>query len=376
MQRISTATAKVDKFGSGKPGFTEGDPQAGEAATVVGSEWLDDMQEEMCAPIEHVGRVPSSTAPREQLLRAWQDFVGLGMWDLAAPDSNVNQAIGWRGDSGGNPPVFVIFDGSNSKKTSVDGITWSSGSGLGAATEVYDVLWTGSSWYCAGNATSVGITAVNATFSSSTVYALGGVDYHAVAHFDGEFAVVGAGGSLYTSPDGSTWTPRTSGTASTLYAVATDEDGTWIAVGASGALTRSTTLTTWGTVASGTAATLRGVAHGTAQDGTGVWVIVGSTACRRSTNGGTSWSAASDVDGVANFWQVRWSSRHEVFVACGDDADGNGVLAISRDGDTWQMLRPRGQDRFLDVVQADDMLAAGGVSGDILTSGRLLRALG
>lgn len=52
MHRIDTSTAQVDKFGSGKNGFTGGNPQTGELPTALDADYFDSIQEEICAVIE------------------------------------------------------------------------------------------------------------------------------------------------------------------------------------------------------------------------------------------------------------------------------------------------------------------------------------
>lgn len=52
MKRIDHPTAEADKFGAGKPGFSEGDPEAAVPATVVTGAWLDDVQEELARAVE------------------------------------------------------------------------------------------------------------------------------------------------------------------------------------------------------------------------------------------------------------------------------------------------------------------------------------
>ncbi|QET79798.1 gp53-like domain-containing protein [Aeromonas veronii] len=52
MHRIDTPSRQKDKFGSGKDGFTKGDPQTGTPATEVSPDILDAMQEEIAAVIE------------------------------------------------------------------------------------------------------------------------------------------------------------------------------------------------------------------------------------------------------------------------------------------------------------------------------------
>ncbi|MBK0095279.1 phage tail protein [Erwinia sp. S63] len=55
MHRIDTSTAQVDKFGSGKNGFTGGNPQTGELPTALDADYFDSLQEELAAVIEAAG---------------------------------------------------------------------------------------------------------------------------------------------------------------------------------------------------------------------------------------------------------------------------------------------------------------------------------
>lgn len=368
MQRISTATKKVDAYGSGKPGFTDGDPQAGEAPTELDSTFFGGVQEEILGPVEHVGRTPDAD-DLGQLTKASRDLHQLAEWRREAPDANDNVAGAFRPKTGTDEPLILVFDGTNTRKYSIDGLTWSSGGGLGPFTEIFDALWSASDgkFYLVGTATSVGVTSLDADFSGAATYALGGVAYNGVAHDEssGALVVVGAGGSLYTSTNGTGWVERDSNTANNLAAVATDGDGTWLAVADNGVITRATNLTSWSTVVTGTTADLRGVAYGA-----GVWVAVGDDEVRVSSNGGTAWVAATSLDDVSVFRQVRWNARHSVFMAVGDEASGHGVIAISRDGDVWHKVRPRNSARNYDVIETDDQTIVIGSNGGILSTAR------
>lgn len=74
MQRIDTATAQKDKFGPGKNGFTDGNPQTGTPATDLDSEFFDSIQEEICGVIESTG-VELDAAKRNQLLTAINSII-------------------------------------------------------------------------------------------------------------------------------------------------------------------------------------------------------------------------------------------------------------------------------------------------------------
>lgn len=74
MQRIDTATAQKDKFGTGKNGFTNGNPQTGVPATDLDSAFFDSTQEEICSVIESTG-VELDPGKLDQLLTAIQAIV-------------------------------------------------------------------------------------------------------------------------------------------------------------------------------------------------------------------------------------------------------------------------------------------------------------
>jgi len=52
MHRIDTSTAQSDKFGTGKNGFTDGNPTTGRRATDLNADMWDAVQEEICNTIE------------------------------------------------------------------------------------------------------------------------------------------------------------------------------------------------------------------------------------------------------------------------------------------------------------------------------------
>ena len=63
--------------------------------------------------------------------------------------------------------------------------------------------------------------------------------------------MVGQSGTIFTSPDGTTWTERTSGTSEKLYVV-TYGNGTFVVEGENGTILTSLDGTTWTERTSGT----------------------------------------------------------------------------------------------------------------------------
>lgn len=71
MRRISTATRVIDKFGTGKDGFTNGNAVSGIAATDLEDVWFDHVQEEIANVVEGAG-LTLDASNRAQLLAAIQ----------------------------------------------------------------------------------------------------------------------------------------------------------------------------------------------------------------------------------------------------------------------------------------------------------------
>ncbi|WP_314413821.1 hypothetical protein [Pantoea septica] len=77
MHRIDTSTAQVDKFGSGKNGFTGGNPQTGELPTALDADFFDSVQEEIARVIESAGLALDKNN-NSQLLAAIKALVSNG----------------------------------------------------------------------------------------------------------------------------------------------------------------------------------------------------------------------------------------------------------------------------------------------------------
>jgi hypothetical protein len=90
-----------------------------------------------------------------------------------------------------------------------------------------------------------------------------------VTYGNGLFVAVGKYGTILTSPDGVTWTARTSGTSDYLRSV-TYGNGLFVAVGEYGTILTSPDGVTWTAQTSGTGNDLNGVAYGN-----GLFVAVG-----------------------------------------------------------------------------------------------------
>lgn len=142
------------------------------------------------------------------------------------------------------------------------------------------------------------------------------------------FVAVGAGGAMYSSPDGVTWSAIVSPVATNLNAAA--YAGQYNAVGDGGVIVRSADATTWAAAASsGTATTnnLYGVGGGI-----GKIVAVGAAGTIISTLDGTTWTApaGSGTATTNDLYAVR-SHGNNLWIAVG----AKGTILTSADAITW-----------------------------------------
>src|SRR6266853_5726282 len=141
------------------------------------------------------------------------------------------------------------------------------------------------------------------------------------------FVAVGGnsgGGSILTSPDGITWTPRASGTSNGLQGV-TWSGTQFVAVGANGTILTSPDGITWPSRGSGTVNLLYGVAWSGAD-----YVAVGFYGTILTSPDGITWTSRSSNSSMNDVLQaVTWSGSQFVAVGRG------GVVLTSPDGITW-----------------------------------------
>lgn len=203
--------------------------------------------------------------------------------------------------------------------TSADGITWVQRNKNPGDGQFRDVCWGGGQFVAMGYdyaATSPdGVT-------WTKVYPLPASGWETVIWASGLnlYVAVGENGNIMTSPNGSTWTLRTSGTTQFLSGIVWT--GTQLVV-SGGAILTSPDGVTWtvrvATVAGGGTLSL-------AWNGS-LLVNVGGTTIQTSPNGIT-WTARTNPSG-ADLYSVIWNGV--AFVAVG----GAGAVLTSPDGITW-----------------------------------------
>jgi hypothetical protein len=75
MQRISTDTRQIDKFGPGKDGFTDGNVGTGQPTTQLEAKWFDTEQEELANLVEIGGRFALNPTDNQQVLKSIQQMI-------------------------------------------------------------------------------------------------------------------------------------------------------------------------------------------------------------------------------------------------------------------------------------------------------------
>ena len=167
---------------------------------------------------------------------------------------------------------------------------------------------------------------------------------------------MGDGGTILTSPDGVTWTARTSGTTQILRGVVYG-GSQFVAVGYNGTILTSPDGVTWTPQTSGTTNLLFGVGY----DGSQL-VAVGDGGTILTSPDGVTWTA--QTSGTAyRLYRVGYDGSQ--FVAVGY----NGTILTSPDGATWT-ADTSGTTNLLNSIAYDgsQFVAVGG-NGTILTSG-------
>jgi hypothetical protein len=180
-------------------------------------------------------------------------------------------------------------------------------------------------------------------------------DLFAVGYGAGLFVAVGENGAVVTSPDGITWTRRTSPTTYYLRGVAFNDD-TVVAVGGMGTILVAHDASSWSVVESGTERSLYGVTSGA-----GIFVAVGEAGAIVRSIDGDTWSAVSPV-----------TPRYLRGVVCGNDcfaAVGEaGTILVSTDGATWEPRSSGTDANLFGIAYSGSRFVAVGADGVLVVS--------
>jgi hypothetical protein len=149
------------------------------------------------------------------------------------------------------------------------------------------------------------------------------------------YVIAGNGGSLSSSPDGITWTTRTSGFGASDIRRVAYGNGLWVAVGSSGIITTSTDGTTWTARTSNMSSNdINDVVYANS-----LWVAVGTGGGTTNTGGiiyssdGTTWTRKSQSVSVGGqYFSVVYNGTNWIV---GTSGSSNNYLYASAPSGTW-----------------------------------------
>ena len=229
---------------------------------------------------------------------------------------------------------LFVATGDNAVMTSPDGVTWTARTSA-ANDEWWDVTYGGGTWVAVGYGGRVMSSSNGFDWTQRSAPSN---DYYSVTYGNGLFVAVSEGGGtsqIITSPDGTTWTSRTSPNSLRWHAVAYG-NGLFVAVARTGDGTNQVMTSpdgfTWTARTSAAGGDWRGVGYGN-----GLWVATKYSANEVMTSpDGITWTARS-IPGSGQSWTtVIYGNNMWVAVAEGGNSGAERVMT-SPDGITWTM---------------------------------------
>jgi hypothetical protein len=199
MKRIDSFGIAEDLHGTGKHGFTDGDPVGGVPATIVAAEFLNGAQEEIAGVIERV----MPLAPHSQLANA----LGFAFGVLATSTLHkiIEGPCGLRDAATTESATTHIIDASGVLRRASNGTT---PSGLEAVVFT-GIVSRGHEFVAVGNAGAIWSTMAG-TYAARVADAGFEGNFTDIADGAGLYVAIGSGGEIQTSPNGIAWTHQES----------------------------------------------------------------------------------------------------------------------------------------------------------------------
>jgi hypothetical protein len=297
--------------------------------------------------------IPGSVA----VMGATSPYVVAGLTNGVVYSFTVNGRVNGGPGGPGSPSVSAIPRLAGTATATLPA-PWTAGAPLGAS----DLRG------LAGGAVIVAVGAGGAMYSSTdgiTWTALNsGVasNLNAAVYRGGVYLAAGDGGTMLYSTDAITWTPRTTSSAKNLYSVASSP-ALFVAVGANGTIVSSADGITWSAVTnSGTTNDLYQVIYAP----TGYWIAVGANGTLLTSIDANTWTAATsgtarDLRGIT--YGVSTITNAGLYVGVG----ANGTLITSPDASNWTAQTAISPGNLSAVAYGTQFIAVG-ASGSIFTS--------
>jgi len=177
--------------------------------------------------------------------------------------------------------------------------------------------------------------ALQTTTFTGTIYC---VAHNGLSGADGLWVAAGANGELETSPDGITWTSRTSQFgADIIYGVShtglTGGDALWTAVGANAKISTSPDGVTWTAQTSNfLGGGIFSVKHNGLTGGSSLWVAVGGSTGFSTSADGVTWVYNTTGTGTGTLTDVTYNNT---MWACIQDVGASSTIIKSASGTSW-----------------------------------------
>ena len=185
------------------------------------------------------------------------------------------------------------------------------------------------------------------------------VDLYAMVHGNSRFVAVGAGGDIYASADGYSWTSQSSGVTFSLHGIAWGGSH-FVAVGDQGTIVTSQDGYTWAKQAAPLVRDLYAVTWSGSQFiAVGALPNIGNTPIWSSTDA-YSWSPQNTVQ--ATLYGVTFGNSQFVAVGAGGD------IYTSADGITWNHRASSTTVDLYSVAWSGSIFVAVGAGGTVVTS--------
>jgi len=236
---------------------------------------------------------------------------------------------------------------------------WTAGAALGAS-DLRGVTW-GTVFVAVGAGGAMYSSADGVTWTALNSGVVS--DLNGAAYRSGVYLVAGDNGTMLYSTDAMNWAPQTMSSANSLNAVAAST-ALFVAVGAKGTIVYSPDGVTWTAVSnSGTTNDLYQVMFAPS----GLWIAVGANGTVLTSPDGASWTAvnsgtARDLKGIA--YGISTATNAGLYVGVG----ANGTIITSPDAVNWTAQPGAITPGTLSAISYGTQFIAVGAGGSIFTS--------
>lgn len=225
----------------------------------------------------------------------------------------------------------AIFQGPEGASQSVAGMGWTAVTPATPLTTNFKAATYAFSKYIAiGSDAGVSniVSSADLTNWTAATWTPAGANLNALANNGTTLVAVGNGGVAFSTTDGVTWNSVATGVLSDLYGLTYSPTGLWVAVGAGGTVITSPDLATWTPRTSNAGGNdLNGVTVNIS----GVLVAVGNNGTKIRSTDGQTWVAQTPPSS-AHLYAVSTDSAQ--FLAVG----AAGTVFTSLDGSTWNTI--------------------------------------